>query len=78
MTQRKNVDIGPVITMTRNAYRLVKIAPFVYAMIYMMCLFGYLAKTDKVKGTEKTPSPKPLPLSGYRPIPHFSGGCRNC
>ena len=36
MTQRKNVDIGPVITMTRNAYRLVKIAPFVYAMIYIM------------------------------------------
>ena len=54
MTQRKNIDIGPVITMTRNAYRLVKIAPFVYAMIYIMCLFG------------------------YRPIPHFSDGCRNC
>ena len=54
MTQRKNVDIGPVITMMRNAYRLVKIAPFIYAMIYIMC------------------------LSGYRPIPHFSGGCRNC
>ena len=36
-----------------------------------------MAKTDKVKGTEKTPSPKPLPLSEYRPIPHFSGGCRN-
>ena len=33
MTQRKNVDIGPVITMTRNAYHLVKIAPFVYALI---------------------------------------------
>ena len=58
MTQRKNVDIGPVITMTRNAYHLVKIAPFVYALI--------------------SPSPKPLPLSGYRPIPHFSGGCVNC
>ena len=29
MTQRKNVDIGPVITMTRNAYRLVKNAPFI-------------------------------------------------
>ena len=58
MTQRKNVDIGPVIAMMRNAYRLVKIAPFIYAMI--------------------SPSPKPLPLSGYRPIPHFSGGCRNC
>lgn len=48
MTQRKNVDIGPVITMTRNAYRLVKIAPFVYAMIYIMCLFGYLMFNDTV------------------------------
>lgn len=58
MTQRKNVDIGPVIAMTRNVYRLVKIAPFIYAII--------------------SPSPKPLPLSRYRPISHFSGGCRNC
>ena len=48
MTQRKNVDIGPVITMTRNAYQLVKIAPFIYAMIYMMCLFGYLMFNDTV------------------------------
>ena len=48
MTQRKNIDIGPVITMTRNAYRLVKIAPFIYAMIYMMCLFGYLMFNDTV------------------------------
>ena len=48
MTQRKNVDIGPVITMMRNAYRLVKIAPFVYAMIYIMCLFGYLMFNDTV------------------------------
>lgn len=37
-----------------------------------------MAKTDKVKGPEKTPTPKPLPLSGYKPIPHFSSGCRNC
>lgn len=48
MTQRKNVDIGPVIMMMRNAYRLVKIAPFIYAMIYMMCLFGYLMFNDTV------------------------------
>ena len=48
MTQRKNVDIGPVITMMRNAYRLVKIAPFIYAMIYIMCLFGYLMFNDTV------------------------------
>ena len=48
MTQRKNIDIGPVITMTRNAYRLVKIAPFIYAMIYIMCLFGYLMFNDTV------------------------------
>ena len=48
MTPGKKVDIGPVIAMTRNAYRLVKIAPFVYAVIYMMCLFGYLMFNDTV------------------------------
>ena len=48
MTQRKTVAIGPVITMMRNAYRLVKIAPLDYAMIYIMCLFGYLMFNDTV------------------------------
>ena len=37
-----------------------------------------MAKTDKVKGPEKTPTPKPLPLSGYKRIPHFSSGSTNC
>lgn len=48
MTQRKNIDIGPVITMTRSAYRMVKIAPFVYAMIYVSGLFCYLFFNDTV------------------------------
>ena len=48
MTQRKNVDIGPVIAMTRSAYRMVKIAPFVYAMIYVSGLFCYLFFNDTV------------------------------
>ena len=48
MTQRKNIDIGPVIAMTRSAYRMVKIAPFVYAMIYVSGLFCYLFFNDTV------------------------------
>lgn len=48
MTQRKNIDIGPVIAMTRSAYRMVKIAPFIYAMIYIYGLFCYLFFNDTV------------------------------
>lgn len=48
MAQRKNIDIGPVISMTRSAYRMVKIAPFVYAMIYVSGLFCYLFFNDTV------------------------------
>lgn len=48
MTQRKNIDIGSVIAMTRSAYRMVKIAPFVYAMIYVSGLFCYLFFNDTV------------------------------
>lgn len=48
MIQRKNIDIGPVIAMTRSAYRMVKIAPFVYAMIYVSGLFCYLFFNDTV------------------------------
>lgn len=34
--------------MTRSAYRVVKIAPFIYAMIYIICLFVYLLFNDTI------------------------------
>lgn len=33
---KKDVDIGPIMAMMRNAYRLVKIAPFAYSVIYIV------------------------------------------
>ena len=33
---KKDVDIGPIMAMMRSAYRLVKIAPFAYSVIYIV------------------------------------------
>ena len=33
---KKDVDIGPIMVMMRSAYRLVKIAPFAYSVIYII------------------------------------------
>lgn len=33
---KKDVDIGPIMAMMRSAYRLVKIAPFAYSVIYII------------------------------------------
>ena len=33
---KKDIDIGPIMAMMRSAYRLVKIAPFAYSVIYII------------------------------------------
>lgn len=92
MTQRKNIDIGPMkkpqpvlsdglrkpTAVNLMKVNTVPLSDTNIAIFLQTPTRNSMTITDKVKGPEKTPAPKPLPLSGYKPIPHFSSGCRNC
>lgn len=40
--KKVDIDIAPVLAMMRSVYRIVRIAPFVYALIYIAGLIAYV------------------------------------
>lgn len=40
--KKVDIDIAPILAMMRSVYRIVRIAPFVYALIYIAGLVAYM------------------------------------
>jgi hypothetical protein len=43
-----NRDIIAIVTILRKTTRIVKVYPFIYAMLYVMCMFGYMLFSENV------------------------------
>lgn len=42
------VDILRIVKILRNATKVVKLMPFIYAIVYILCMVGYLLFSDEV------------------------------
>ena len=43
-----NRDIIAIVTILRKTTKIVKVYPFIYAMLYIMCMFGYMLFSENV------------------------------
>lgn len=42
------IDVLKIVKILRNATKVVKLMPFIYAIVYILCMFGYLLFSDEV------------------------------
>lgn len=45
---KNNKDIIAIVLILRNVTKIVKIYPFVYAMLYALCMVGYMVGSDNI------------------------------